>query len=416
MKRMHHSRVVVIVALVATAAAMVAADDWPQWRGPESTGASSEASWNAAALSRPDAVSWKINVGKGHSTVIVVGKRLFTMGSELRDDEVVAEVVYCLDVASGRVVWKYPYAAEHRQFPGPGSTPVVDGDFVYTVGRDGKVHCLAAADGSVRWRRDIVAEGLVQPNHWGFCGSALVEGNLVVLNAGSAGMALDKRNGQVVWSSEPAGNGHATPVAFDFKGQRLVAIGGTRTLNIVDLATGEVKWSQAWRSHRDPDILGEQMMLSGGLRGDGSALFQLNGGDPTELWSNRNLASEFMSGVQIDGFSYGFGRQGNRRVLQCVETKSGELKWDHDLSGYGGLSAAGGRLIIIDGDGDLIIATANPTGFKELARTKVFTHIGPYRSYPDNDPNACWTAPVLANGRIFVRSSYGDLACVDVTG
>lgn len=404
-----------ILAVVALALAFqVAAEDWATWRGPSGDGVSREKNWDPKAVGKPGAVSWKIDVGKGHSAVAVVGNRAYTMGSKLTDGEVSAEVIYSLDTATGKVVWEYAYPAEHREYPGPGATPVVDQGRLYTVGRDGIVLCLDAETGAVVWRVDLVAKKIAEPEYWGFNGSALIEGNLVIINANRSGIALDKRNGKLVWSSESGRNGQATPMAFERDGKRMVAIGGNGVLQVVDPKTGEAVGNHRWAAHRDPATVAGDLLLTGGFRGQGSSRLAVDGSEFEQQWQNRNLAGEFMTGVVMDGHAYGFGRAGRTQPLQCVDAKTGELKWSEDLGVYGSVLGANGKLVIIDGDGDLIVAEASPEAFKVISRTKVFTNIKSYNSYPEGDPDHCWTAPVLANGRIYVRSSWGQLACINV--
>ncbi|MCP4903256.1 MAG: PQQ-binding-like beta-propeller repeat protein [bacterium] len=412
----HLNRAVLAALACVVIATPVAAEDWATWRGPAGDGISRETNWNPKAVESPGAVAWKIDVGKGHSAVAVVGDRAYTMGSKLKDGEVVAEAVYSIDTNTGRVAWEYAYPAEHRDYPGPGGTPVVEQGKLFTVGRDGKIHCFDAASGSVIWRVDLDADGIAEPEYWGFNGSVLIDGNLVIINANTAGLALDKRNGKLVWNSEAGRNGHATPVPFEQNGKRLVGIVGAGSLQVVEPQTGKVVGSHRWNAHRDPAAVTGGLLMTGGFRGQGSSRLAMGEDDIEEQWQNRNLAGEFMTGVVMDGFAYGFGRSGRSQPLQCINTETGELNWSENLGAYGSLMGAGGKLIIIDGDGDLLVAEATPEEFKVVSRAKVFSNIKNYDSYPDGDPDHCWTAPVLSNGRIYVRSSYGQLACIKVAG
>lgn len=410
-----HKRLALCFAVLAIATTAGAAD-WMEWRGPTASGTSNETGWSAAAIQKPSSVIWKVNVGKGHAATAVAGNRIYTLGSKLKGGKVTAEVVYCLDAEGGTTVWEYAYPAQHREYPGPGSTPVVADGTVYTVGRDGLIHALNAADGTVRWRRDLVGEGVAAANHWGFNGSALVDGRRLILNVGASGLALDRRNGKTLWSSAPEGNGHATPVRISIDGKDMVIIGTRALLHAVAPATGEVVWSHPWRADRDSAVSEAGLLLTGSLRGGGAALLDVSTNPPEEKWKATALGGAFMTGVVIDDHAFGFGRRGRAQPLQCVNTTSGEIVWSQDLGGWGALTAADGKLIIVDGDGDLIIAEANGQKYKELARTKLFSNIKRYESYPEGDPEACWTSPVLANGKLYVRSSFGQLACLKLKG
>ena len=104
--------------------------DWPQWRGTNRDGVSSEeispASWGKDGPKQ----LWKKEIGTGVSSVAVEAGRLYTMGNNDNTD-----VVFCLDAATGAEIWQhtYPQALDLRQFEGgPAGTPTVDGDKVYT--------------------------------------------------------------------------------------------------------------------------------------------------------------------------------------------------------------------------------------------------------------------------------------------
>ena len=97
--------------------------DWPQWRGTNRDGVSSEkispASWGKEGPKQ----LWKKEVGTGVSSVAVEGGRLYTMGNNGSTD-----VVFCLDAATGAEIWRhsYPQSLDPRQFEGgPAGTPTI---------------------------------------------------------------------------------------------------------------------------------------------------------------------------------------------------------------------------------------------------------------------------------------------------
>jgi outer membrane protein assembly factor BamB len=390
----------------------VRAGDWSRYRGPDGRGISAETGWRPEAIADSSAVVWRSNVGQGHSSISINGDRLFTMGARnlsVAGETLYEEVVYCLDADTGREIWRYPYQTRLQGYHGPGATPLVDEGRLFTVGRDGFVISFEAATGAVLWRRNLISEGLSTSDNWGFHSSAAVEGELVILNAGRSGIALDKRTGKVVWASEPATGGHATPVLFSLNGKRLAAIGGNGRVHVVDAASGEVQWHQRWGADTDPTILGSRMLLVGGPSARGSALVEMSDGHPREVWRSRALAASFQTGVVHDNHAY----QLNRSSLDCADVRTGELRWSQDLGDYGALLVADGKLVIISGDGHLIIAKASPESYSEISRTRLF-NLNPIRSYEPGQPNTCWTIPAFANGRIYARSSWGDIACVKV--
>lgn len=406
--------IAVFALLVATTGV---AADWGPWRGPNHDGISTETSWNPRALSTAKIV-WRAELGMGHSTVAVVGNRVYSMGSReiSRGGKTALEdVVYCFHADTGREIWHYSYPVTEQRWPGPGTTPVVVDGRVYTTSREGHFFAIDAATGSVQWRHHLVDEGLTVVPQWGFCASVLVLGNRVIVNAGESGLAFDARNGKVLWKSEPEAGGLATPVPLELNGKPTVAILGRAALHLVDAASGAVHWQETWDSYADPVLAGKDLYLPAGrARGKrGARLFGVTASGPELKWQTKGTNYAFQSSVVLDGFAYGFRREEGDYV-DCVDLSDGSVKWTEAVGDWGSLAAAGNHLVIIKGDGELVVAKATPEKFTPVSSTKVF-QLKPWRTYPDGKPDTCWSAPVLANGRIYARSTYGKLVCVDVS-
>lgn len=382
--------------------ALATAADWPHWRGPTRDGISPETGWTSDWSGAGPAIRWRAQVGTGFSTVAVNVGRVFTMGNENGTD-----TVHALDAESGIVLWRHSYPCEldPRYYEGgPGATPTVDGDRVYTFSKKGHVFCLQAATGQVIWSADIREALSLELPEWSFAGSPLIHGDLVILNAGPAGTALDKHTGKIAWSSGTGRSGYATPLPFTHAGRDGVAIFSAKALLAVEPGTGRELWRFPWESSRevnaaDPLIHGNRMFIS---TSTGSALLEFSDRHITPVWVKKGFfINYFNPAVLLDGHIYGLDGTTHRpTALICIELESGELKWKQAGFGSGGWMAADGKLIILD-KGELIIVAAAPSGYRELARTQVLG-------------GKCWTAPVLANGRIYGRNAKGDLVCVDV--
>lgn len=376
---------------------------WPQWRGPNHDGISLERNWFKPWPSDGPKRLWKANVGIGFSSVSVSAGRMFTMGNTMTN----VDTVWCLDAASGRVIWtnSYPCALDPKYYEGgPGATPTVDGSRVFTFSKKGHVLCLDAASGKTIWSRNIADELSLKLPEWSFAGSALVEGDLVIANAGRAGTALDKKTGRIVWTSSSEPGGYATPVPFEMNGQRAVAIFSAKTLVAVDPRTGRKLWEFPWETGRDvnaadPIVRGDKIFISSST---GSALLQVRSNQVTAIWNKPNfMRNYFNPPVLLGGFLYGIDGTTHRpTALACVDFNTGERKWSQPNFGSGALMAADNKLIILD-KGELIIADATPEKYTERARAQV---IG----------GKCWTVPVLSNARIYCRNAMGDLVCLQL--
>ena len=184
------------LCLFSTAAAR--AVDWYRFRGPDLNGISTETGWQTQWPQEGPRRLWKASVGTGFSSVSVSHGRLYTMGN----DGVNTDTVFCLDAVTGAVIWKhsYPCVLDPNLYEGgPNATPTVDDDRVYSFSRKGDLFCLDAAKGTVLVANECRHAGIGQEiPTWGFAGSGLVDGDLLIFNVGSHGTAFDKKTGKVI--------------------------------------------------------------------------------------------------------------------------------------------------------------------------------------------------------------------------
>jgi outer membrane protein assembly factor BamB len=382
----------------------VGAMDWYRYRGPDLNGISQETGWSARWPAAGPKQLWRAQVGVGFASIAVADGRAYTMGNQNDRD-----TVYCFDAATGRELWKHSYDCklDPKYYEGgPGGTPTVDGDRVYTLSKFGHLFSLDAASGRVVWSRQLVDELGVKVPTWGFSSSVLVEGDVLFLNVGSHGLALDKATGKTRWISGTSESGYATPVPFTTAGQKALAIFAARSLMAVDPASGKELWSHPWRTSydvnaADPIVHDDLIFISSGYN-RGAALLRIDGGKPQVVWENRSMRNQHNNSVLLNGALYGFDGDSNSD-LKSVDFMTGNVNWSERGLGKGSLMAADGKLIILSERGELVIAEADPTTFRPLARAQVLG-------------GRCWTQPVLSNGRIYCRNAAGDLVCVDVSG
>ena len=398
---------VALLILVAPALA----DDWTFFRGPNYNGISTESSWTADWPESGPKIAWRKNVGNGVSSVVVAENRVVTMGSRKEDNQ---EVVWCLDADSGRELWHFSYPAKFdaRQFEGgPASTPTIDGSLVYALGYLGHLHCLDINDGRVVWRKHLVDDFGGRYSSWKYSGSPLVTGGLVILDTGADGnstVALDKTSGQKAWGSGRDLAGYSTPIPFRHLGQPGVLVFKARAMVAHDLASGREFWRIKWKTHYDanastPTAFADKLFISTGYGGRSArgALFQLGSGEPEQIWLNQDLETKMNSAVVYRDHVYCISEKSGGQLM-CFALEDGSLAWSNpDFARYGTLMMADGKLIILDEQGELVIASATPAGYEELARTKLFD-------------DRCWVMPVLANGRIYARTNKGEMVCLDV--
>lgn len=393
------------LALGVFLAASAQAADWPHWRGPDRDGVSKEKAlsfdWNESAPK----VLWKAGVGTGFSSIAVADGNVFTMGN---DEDM--DVVHCRDAESGNPIWSHAYECplDPNLFEGgPTSTPTVDGDRVHTLSRLGHLHCFDKASGRILWSRVLTEDTEIPAPGWGYASSPVVHGDMLLLNVGEAGMALDKLTGKTIWASEPEEAGYTTPVLCRHGGRDLGIFSSGKYFSAVDLANGRVVWSHRWLTRYgmnacDPVAHDGRVFITSGY-GKGATLLKHAIDEPGEVWKEKVLRSQLSAPIRIGEFVYGIDGDENARepALKCIEFMTGREVWADTTVGFGSLIAADDKLIILNATGELIAGGASPKGWKEIARLKVLE-------------GKCWTPPALANGRLYCRDADGELVCLDL--
>jgi outer membrane protein assembly factor BamB len=354
-------------------------------------------------------VLWKAALGTGLSSVTVSDGRAYSMGN--KDD---VDYVYCLDVASGKEVWRhqFPLKLDANMFEGgPRSTPTLDGAHVYTVSHEGDLWCLDAGTGKKIWYHHYQADLGGRRPQWGYAGSPLIAGNLLVCDVGGSGsstVAFDRLTGAVSWKSGSDQAGYSSPVLATLDGKSTIVVLKADTLVGYDPKDGKELWRTPWKTQYDVNaatpliIDSDKILLTSGYNA-GCVLFEVRGGKIRELWRNKNLRSHVNSPVAVGGYVYGSDGNVGGGNLVCLDLASGERKWDEKSVKGGSLITADGKLIVLSEKGELVVCDASPTGFHAISRAQVLD-------------KRCWVQPTLDAGKLFVKNNFGDLECLSMSG
>ena len=394
-------------ALAMTLAAAAAAADWPQFRGPELDGISRETGLLSAWPDAGPPVVWRAPLGEGYSGISVVGDRLYTMYADGGEERVV-----CLDAASGGELWRYRIGNKWKDMMGngPRSTPTVADGVVYALGAFGQLAALDAATGKELWAQDLRQTVGARPPTWGVSSSPLVEGELLILDAGGRGghsiIALERATGELAWASESDKAGYAMPLPLTVDGSRQVVLFTGTQLVGVDPADGRVLWKNAWKTSYDvnaatPVFIPPRRLFVASGYSTGGALFELRAADGatrvTRAWTSPKMRNQFSSSLYHDGHIYGF----DNSTLKCLDARTGEERWAvREGFGHGSLTLADGHLYVLGDRGRLALVEATPEAYREKGAAEVID-------------GKCWTVPTLAGGRLYLRNER-ELVALDV--
>jgi outer membrane protein assembly factor BamB len=392
----------------------VLAADWPQFLGPERTGISKETGLiDKLADGGPKEV-WRVEGGVGMSGMAIAGGRLVTMWQGEGKDWVVA-----LDAASGKTLWKTEIAPAYKNSmgDGPRATPTIAGETVVAFTGDGILAALKVKDGSLLWKKDVVAQFEGKPADYGMACSPLVVGGQVIVTAGAPGACVVSYKlayGELNWKSGDDRAGYSSPNILKVGGrEQLVVFTGQSAIGLAP-ATGKVLWRYEYETDFDCNIatplaFKDQVFISSG-ENHGSTLLALRGKGESytvePVWKSQGggsvLRNEWQTSILLEGYLYGFdnvGSAGPVTHLTCVEAATGKRMWQQLRFGKGNLIAADGKLFIVTMKGEVVLVRATPRGYEELDRAKV---IGSTRQ-----------APALSDGRLYLRDDR-EVVCLDV--
>lgn len=428
---------------LAVDARSTAAADWPGFLGPQRNGKSAERGlpqkWSPAG----PPVVWQTEIGTGYAAPAIHAGRLYhfaRLGDEAR--------LTCFDAATGKSLWECSYPTDFTDMlgynNGPRATPVVDGQFVFTMGAEGILQCVRVDTGQIVWRINTMRVFHVVKNFFGVGSTPLVWRDLVIVNVGgsppggpedvyaangqiatngSAVVAFDKVTGKVVWKTGDDLASYASPVVAKISGRDVVFVFARGGLLAIDPAQGRMLATYPWRAGvlesvnaSTPVLKGSEVFISEAYE-LGSALVRFTGSSFEEVWTDRDrprdqaLALHWNTPIEQDGYLYGSsGYHSGEAELRCVEWKTGKVMWSQPRMGRSSLLLVDGMLVCLSEDTTLRLLRATPKGYDEVAKWELTDDTGkPLLKYP------AWAAPALARGLLYLQGA-NRLVCLRLIG
>jgi outer membrane protein assembly factor BamB len=387
----------VAAALGSAAGTAQTPADWSQWRGPNRDGLSAEtgllSEWPAGG---PTLVWHARGAGTAYSSFSTSGGRLYTLGA--RDD---VEYVMAFDRATGRKLWETPNGRRFRneQGDGPRSTPTTSGSLLYAFGGSGELACLDAETGRKIWSVNVVQQlGGVTP-YWGYSESPLILGDRIILNVGARRasiVAFSAADGKVIWQQPGDEAGYSSPMLLRTGSlEQVVFFTASRGL-AVDPRDGRLVWSYDRASNSTaniatPVIRGNRVFFSSDY-GTGAGLVEVraagNIASASELYFTRDMRNHHATSVLVRDHLYGFSGS----ILTSLQFDTGATAWRHRSVGKGSLIHADDRLYLYSESGVVGLAEATPVEYRERGRFSLKVGGSP-----------TWSHPIITQGLLILR-------------
>lgn len=389
-----------------TAIPSISRAQWTQWGGPnrnfmvEAIGLANE--WPEGGPKK----LWSRDLGDGYSTIVVDGERLYTQ-YRIGDDE----LVISMNAQTGKTVWEHkypaPFTAEMKEYgPGPHATPLVLGDSVYAVGANMLFFCFDKKTGDIRWKHDLVAEHGLEPRPRGYSSSPIAWKDTVIIPGGGPDgkegysvLAFRQKDGELLWKNQSFEVTHASPILIKVDGKDQLVVFMAAEIAGLNPDDGSLLWSYPHKTQYGANLMtplwtGDDYLFLSAAYDSGSRVLRLISRDgqtvPEEQWYSRKVRMHHANPVRIGDYVYGSSGDFGPAFFFGVNIKTGEVAWRQRGFAKATCILADGKVILLDEDGRLALATVSPEGMKVLSEAQILERTS-------------WAAPTLAGKTLYIR-------------
>jgi len=394
-----------LMVLLLAGPAGASTPDWPCWGGPNGNFSVDGEGLPATFADSAPKRLWQRKLGDdGYSSIVTDGVLLYTMYRRAPE-----EVVVAIDPASGATKWEYAYDATFRRGmgmengSGPHATPLVFGDNVYTIGILAKMHAFDKKTGKIVWWKDLYKDfpGSTAMDR-GYPVSPIAYKNTIIVKLGEHGhaiIALNPKDGSLVWQKQNFANAPSSPIIINVDGQDQLVTTFSDEVVGLDPNNGDLLWSHPHRTSWGLNIStpvwgpGNLLFVSSAYNGGSCALHLAQSGGKTkvdELWSSNRMRVHHCDVIRIGDYVYGSSGDFGPAPMTAVDIKTGKVAWQDRTFGKANMVLVGEKVILLDEGGDLALVTLSPQGMQVRWRVPLL------------QSNA-WTAPTLVGTKLYVR-------------
>ncbi len=381
--------------------------DWPDWRGPNRDGRVPQL---PSQLPKAINLIWKKPAMTGSLAGLSVSDgRLIIAERDLTDEY---DYYRCLSADTGDLLWEIVFPAPGQLDYGqsPRAAPVIHNGKVFLLGAFGGLRCVALANGSTIWERDLPREFAAKLPTWGMCSTPLVVDDLLIVNPGGPDaslVALDCATGRTRWTTPGSPAAYAAFICGDFGGRRQIVGYDADSLGGWDVKTGTRLWKLTPPNEGDfnvPTPIAVDGAIIASTENNGTRLYRFDDSGriiPQPAAEYADLAPDTSTPVLTGGRL--FGAHGG---LHCLDARNSLRPiWRNDdstLGDHASLIADERRVLIITMRGELILLDATANANAIVSRLRVF-----------EEDVEVYSHPALVGTRLYMRGG-SSVVCIDL--
>ncbi len=388
----------ILLVVLASISLTSFAGDWPQWRGPNRDGVSTEKGLLDKWPEGGPKLVWKAEgIGSGFSSVSIRDGLIYTMGDGKESSH-----VFCLDAKEGKILWTSKAVGKTGgNYKGTRCTPTLDGDHLYALGQFGDLVCLEASNGAEVWRRSLTKDFGGRSGGWNYTESPLVDGGKVMVTPGGkkgAVVALSAKNGKLAWQSKDFTDGaqYSSLIVRDFGGRRqYIQLTGASVVGL-DAKTGKPLWKAPRKGQTatiTTPVFHEGHLFVSSAYGVGCNGFKVTrnkaGFSAKQIYANKSISNHHGGCIRVGDYVYG----SSGGTLACLELKTGKEMWRKRSAGKGSIVVVDGKIILRAEKGPIALVELNSKAYKEISQF----------DQPDRSKAKAWPHPVVSNGILYIR-------------
>jgi len=397
------SLLTVILWLASAALPAEKAAPWPQWGGPSRNFVTDSpalaTSWPAEGPRRV----WQRPLGDGYSAIVTDGETLFTVYRAGAEDAAIA-----LEAGTGRTKWESRFDApfqetcSQRLGPAPRAAPLIAGSRLITVSAGGQMNSFDRETGARQWTVNLLEGSPDAVRACGYSASPVAFNDLIITTAGGAGrgvVALKAASGAVAWQSQDFQNGYSSPLLIDLEGRPELVVFTYGEVSGLDPVSGKLEWTVPHPAQQGVNVATpiwgpDNLLFVSSAYNGGSRVLKLSrrGGeiDVKEIWANQRVRIHFGNAVRFGTRIYASNGDFGAAPFAAIDVNTGDMLWRDRSVSRSTLIGADGKLIILDEDGNLAIATPAESGLTVHAKAQVLE-------------GAAWTVPTLCGTKLYLR-------------